>query len=239
MKITHALCAQYTKGSSTRCTDLRSKFFSNHCTGYLAPLSQKQRTHSWQPSQKMSDEYSHLFHSHSISILISLTYFSTSPTALYVQGSLECNNLFRTPPCYIDLLCGWIPELHVQTTLPFCQCVKNFPSPPIWLQNFFYTKFFLMKYFQLEYFAIRRHKSLGNCIRQKPPKSGKFSPCKNDRHPINLLITLSSVPQNSGGKSFGFLFAWSDWFVFTAPTPSNMQLLLSVIVLWYDRVVNT
>jgi len=71
----------------------------------------------------------------------------------------------------------------------------------------FYTKFFLMKYFQLEYVAIKRHKSLGNCIRQKPPKSGKFSPCKNDGHPINLLITLSSVLQKSGGKSIGFLFA--------------------------------
>jgi len=29
----------------------------------------------------------------------SLTHSSTSRAALYIQGSLECSNLFRTPPC--------------------------------------------------------------------------------------------------------------------------------------------
>jgi len=60
----------------------------------------------------MSDDYSRLFHSHRISIFHShsISIFtccyerlSTSPAACYIQGSLECNNLFRTPPCYIDL----------------------------------------------------------------------------------------------------------------------------------------
>ena len=54
----------------------------------------------------MSDEYSHLFHSHSISILndvwLSHTLQHFSSSSLYT-GSLKCNSLFRTPPCCIDL----------------------------------------------------------------------------------------------------------------------------------------
>ena len=76
----------------------------------------------------------------------SLTHSSTSPAALYVQGSLECNNLFRTPQCYIDLSCGRIPELHLQMMLPFCR-VKIFLAHP------YDCKKFLHEFFSYEIFS--------------------------------------------------------------------------------------
>jgi len=82
----------------------------------------------------------------------SLTHSSTTPAALYIQDSLECNNLFRTPPCYIDLSRGRIPELLKRRRLS-ANALKNFLTHP-YNYEFFLHKFFLMKYFQLEYFPI-------------------------------------------------------------------------------------
>ena len=78
---------------------------------------------------------------------------------------------------------------------------------------------------------MRYYKSQGNCIRQKPPKSGKFSPCRNYRHPLCCLLFCKTVD-----ASQGFPLLKVIWFVFTAPDLRNTQLLMSVVVLWYDRL---
>ena len=129
----------------------------HHCTGYLAPLSQNNEHTLDNLHDKCLTIIPVFFAAtayRSWTLCGSLTHSSTSPAALSVQGSLECNNLFQTPPCYIDLSCGRIPELHVQMMLPFCR-VKNFPSPPIWLQKIFTRNFFLWNIFNLNMLQLK------------------------------------------------------------------------------------
>ena len=59
-------------------------------------------------------------------------------------------NLFRTPPCYTDLVIFHAVEcLSCEMTSPFCQLVKNFSSPPVT------TKIFLHENFSYEIFSTR------------------------------------------------------------------------------------
>jgi len=73
-----------------------------------------------------------------------------------IQGSLKCNNPFRTPPCCIDLSHGWIPELHVQTTPPFCQHVKIFLAHS-YNYEFFFTRNLSYKIFLSQIFSNLRY----------------------------------------------------------------------------------
>ena len=82
-------------------------------------------------------------------LCVSLTHSSTSPAALYIQGSFECNNLFQTPHAR-SLTRDRIPEL----SRPSANVLKIFLAHPYNYKFFFCMKFFPMKYFQLEYFPI-------------------------------------------------------------------------------------
>ena len=86
----------------------RSIFSLSHCTGYRVDNLRG----------KICNDYSLFvcfFHSRSISILnvVRLSHAPAltqqlPPISFYILGSLECNNLFLTPPCQISLTHGRI-----------------------------------------------------------------------------------------------------------------------------------
>ena len=140
------------KVSSTQCTDLRSIVTVQD----IMPPRCKKNEHTLDNLRgKRSTIVPVLFTAtayRSWMLCGSVTHSSTSPAALYVQSSLECNNLFRTPPCMLDLSHA-VEFLSCSNNVTLLPTRQNFIAHP-YNYEIFLTKFFLWNIFNSNIFQF-------------------------------------------------------------------------------------